>query len=76
MTKYKFGLSEFVKPTPKNIARFGLALFSTCSVAAGTFVYFNEHKAAMVIGVIGIVGLFLSNFFGNGIKSNQEDIHQ
>ena len=75
MTKYKFGLSEFFKPTPRNIARFGLALFSTCSVAAGTFVYFSEQEAAMYTGIVGIIGLFLSNFFGNGIKSNKENIH-
>jgi hypothetical protein len=76
MTKYKYGLGQFFKPTPRNIARFGLALFTTCSAAAGTFVYFEQEKVGMVIGIIGVIGLFLSNFFGNGNQGNQENIHQ
>jgi hypothetical protein len=75
MTKYKYGLSQFFRPTPRNIARFGLALFTTCSAAAGTFVYFEQEKVGMVIGIIGVIGLFLSNFFGNGNQGNQENIH-
>ena len=75
MTKYKYGLSQFFRPTPKNIARFGLALFTTCSAAAGTFVYFEQEKVGMVIGIIGVIGMFLSNFFGNGNQGNQENIH-
>ena len=75
MTKYKYGLSQFFRPTPRNIARFGLALFTTCSAAAGTFVYFEQEKVGMVIGIIGVIGMFLSNFFGNGNQGNQENIH-
>lgn len=75
MKKYNYGLQQFFKPTPKNIARFGLALFTTCSAAAGTFAYFEEGKVAMVIGIIGVVGMFLSNFFGNANTSKEEDIH-
>jgi len=75
MKKYSYGLSQFFKPTPKNIARFGLALFTTCSAAAGTFVYFEQQNVAMVIGIIGVVGMFLSNFFGNGNTGKEENIH-
>ena len=76
MTKYAYGFKHFFKPTPRNIARFGLALFTTCSAAAGTFMYFSQDKVAMVIGILGIVGLFLSNFFSDANQGNQENIHQ
>lgn len=75
MKKYSYGLSQFFKPTPKNIARFGLALFTTCSAAAGTFAYFEQQNVAMIVGIIGVVGMFLSNFFGNGNTSKEENIH-
>jgi hypothetical protein len=73
--KYTYGVSQFLKPTPRNIARFGWALFTTCSAAAGTFVYFEQEKVGMVIGIIGVIGLFLSNFFGHGNTSKEENIY-
>lgn len=68
--KYNYGFKYFLKPTPKNIAKLGLSMFLTCSTVAGTFAYFGENTAAMVIAILGATGLFLSNFFGNGTQSN------
>ena len=74
--KTEFGFKHFLKPTPKNVARLGWAAFITCSTAAGTFAYFGQEDVASVVAVIGIIGMFLSNFFGNGNQSqaNQENV--
>jgi len=70
----EFGFKYFLKPTPKNIAKLGWSLFITCQTAAGAFIYFEKDNVAIYIGITGFVGLFLSNFFGNGTITNQEGI--
>ena len=32
-------------------------------------------RGNLVVGIIGVVGMFLSNFFGNANTSKEEDIH-
>ena len=59
----KFGLKEYMKPTPKKIRKLADSL-SAAAIAASAFTFTADHKiAAYVILVSAFVGKFLSNLF-------------
>jgi len=67
----KFGLKSYFKPTPKRIRVFGDSL-----AAAGTFgasiAILNGHPVAgTAIMIVAVVGKFISNFFTEEEKSNE-----
>lgn len=63
----KFGLKEYMKPTPKKIRKVADSL-SAAAIAASAFTFTADHKiAAYVILVSAFVGKFLSNLFSEEV---------
>lgn len=63
----KFGLKEYMKPTPKKIRKVADSL-SAAAIAASAFTFTADHKiAAYVILVSAFIGKFLSNLFSEEV---------
>lgn len=62
--KYKFGFKQFLKPTPKLVARIGYSL-AAAGTTATTIAAITDHpKLALVMGILTVVGTFISKLFG------------
>jgi hypothetical protein len=59
----KFGISEYWKPTPKNIRKAADAIVSACTFAGGMTTLNGHPVAGTVIFIAGFVAKILSNFF-------------
>lgn len=63
MSKMKFGLKEYFKPTPKRLRVFGDSLAAAGTLGASIAVLNGHPVAGTVIMVLAVVGKFISNFF-------------
>lgn len=63
MAHVQFSWKHFFKPTPKNIARLGNALFMASTSVALPAALMDHPVLAAVIFAVGAVGKFLSQFF-------------
>ena len=63
MSKMKFGLKEYFKPTPKRLRVFGDSLAAAGTLGASIAVLNGHPIAGTIIMVVAVVGKFISNFF-------------
>ena len=63
----KFGLKEYMKPTPKKVRKIADSL-SAAAIAASGIAFSGDYKVmAYVILVSAFVGKFLSNLFSEEV---------
>jgi|TARA_B110000503_G_C7047245_1_gene370752 hypothetical protein len=63
MSKIKFGVSEYFKPTPKKIRKIADSL-SAAALATSAFAFTQDYKiAAYTVLASAFIGKFISNLF-------------
>ena len=67
----KFGLKSYFKPTPKRIRVFGDSLAAAGTFGASIAVLNGHPVAGTAIMIVAVVGKFISNFFTEEEKSNE-----
>ena len=63
MSKIKFGISHYLKPTPKKIRTAADAIVAAATFGGSMIVLNGEPKVGTAIFIIGIVAKFISNLF-------------
>jgi hypothetical protein len=58
----KFKANGYWEPTPKLMKKIGDALLAVSMYAQTQQMFTGESTALMIIGIIGLVGKFLTNF--------------
>jgi hypothetical protein len=61
ITKMK---QDYYSPTPKKWRKLGDALLGVSTTITGFAIYENEKWIALTALVLGVIGKFLTNFFG------------
>jgi hypothetical protein len=61
LTKMK---QDYYSPTPKKWRKLGDALLGVSTTITGFAIYENEKWIALTALVLGVIGKFLTNFFG------------
>jgi hypothetical protein len=61
ITKMK---QDYYSPTPKKWRKLGDALLGVSTTITGFAIYENEKWIALVALALGVIGKFLTNFFG------------
>jgi hypothetical protein len=61
LTKMK---QDYYSPTPKKWRKLGDALLGVSTTITGFAIYENEKWVALTALVLGVIGKFLTNFFG------------
>jgi hypothetical protein len=63
MSKVKFGLTQYFKPTPKNIRKIADSI-SAAALATSAFAFAQDYKVvSYVILASAFIGKFISNLF-------------
>jgi hypothetical protein len=58
----KFKTNGYWQPTPKKMKQLGDALLAVSMYAQTQQMFTGESTALMIIGIVGLVGKFLTNF--------------
>jgi len=58
----KFKANGYWEPTPKFMKKIGDALLAVSMYAQTQQMFTGESTALMIVGIIGLVGKFLTNF--------------
>lgn len=61
--KLKFGISQYFKPTPKNIRIFGDLLLTTSTFLGGYSMIMESKTMSIVIIAMGLIGKIITNMF-------------
>jgi len=59
----KFGLSQYLKPTPKKIRSAADALVAATTFGGSVIVLNGDPKVGTVVFIVGVVAKFISNLF-------------
>jgi len=59
----KFGISQYLKPTPKKIRAIADAVVAATTFGGSIIILNGEPKVGTAIFVIGVVAKFISNLF-------------
>ena len=60
----KFGIKQYMKPTPANMRRLGDALLAITTLSAPIAVIYDQKWMAILIFTCGVLGKFITNFWG------------
>lgn len=66
----KFGISQYMKPTPKRLRIFGDSLAAAGTFGASIVILNGEPKAGTIIMVVAVLGKFISNFFSDEVSTD------
>ena len=58
----KFKVNGYWEPTPKKVKKIGDALLAVSMYAQTQQMFTGQNTALTVIGIVGLVGKFISNF--------------
>ena len=68
IAKYNFGLSEYFKPTPRNLRKLGDALLGIMTMVTGLAIFMALPYVPYITLGLGVVGKFLTNYFSEDVK--------
>lgn len=69
----KFGFKEYFKPTPKRIRIFGDSLAAASTLASSIAILGGHPVVGTVMMISGWFGKFVSNFFTDDIKEENQN---